>query len=68
MFNIGDEVEVVADAPIARGSIVNLMPGDRGIVEGVSGDYVRVRVSGYPMLVKADALRVVRHAPPAPPT
>ncbi len=65
MFEIGDEVEVVTDAPVARGSLVNLHPGDRGIVEGVSGEYVRVRVAGYPMLIRASVLRIVRSIPPA---
>lgn len=65
MFEIGDEVEVVTDAPVARGSLVSLHPGDRGIVEGVSGGWVRVRVAGYPMLIRAEALRIVRSIPPA---
>ncbi len=64
MFEVGDEVEVIRVTPIGRGSLLSLQPGDRGIVEGVSGGFCRIRVAGYPMLARADDLILVRRPPP----
>ncbi len=61
-MEIGDEVEVIRAAPIGRGSLLSLHAGDRGVVEGVSGSYCRIRVAGYALLVRDADVAVVRRA------